>query len=159
MKTVFLDRDGVINRDNKNYTFKKEDFYFNEGVFEALKEIQFRNYSLICITNQAGIAKGLYSHQDVQKVHQFMTHELRKHHIEILDTYYCPHYHEISECLCRKPKPLLIEKAIARFGIEAQRSYFIGDRTRDMEAAIGAGIKGILIDTNQNLNSILHLIP
>ncbi len=158
-KAIFLDRDGVINRDRKEYTFKTEDFVFNEGIFNALKILQTKRFLLVVITNQAGIAKGLYTHDDVNAVHQFLLDELNKHGINITEVYYCPHYGEISECLCRKPKSLMIEKALARFDIDANRSFFIGDRKRDMEAAAAAGVKGILVDENQNLNSILHLIP
>lgn len=158
-KAIFLDRDGVINCDRKDYTFRPEDFVFNAGIFEALKILQSKSFLLVVITNQAGIARGLYSHEDVHSVHDFMLSEFKKHDIKIAEVYYCPHYGEISECLCRKPHSLLIEKALARFNIEAGRSFFIGDRKRDMEAACRAGVKGILVDENQNLNSILHLIP
>ncbi len=158
-KAIFLDRDGVINRDRKEYTFRAEDFVFNDGIFEALKIFQSKNFLLIVITNQAGIARGFYTHEDVNRVHEFMLEELGKQGISITEVYYCPHYNEISECICRKPNSLMVEKAIARFDIDAGRSFFIGDRKRDMEAAAGAGVKGILVDENQNLNSILHLIP
>lgn len=158
-KAIFLDRDGVINRDKKDYTFRTEDFVFIDGIFEALKNFQSKNFLLIVITNQAGIARGLYAHEDVNQVHEYMIEEFRKQGVSIAEVYYCPHYGEISECLCRKPNSLMVEKALARFDIDAGRSFFIGDRKRDMEAAAGAGVKGILVDENQNLNSILHLIP
>lgn len=158
-KAIFLDRDGVINRDSKEYTFRIEDFTFNEGIFDALKTWHEKKFQFIVITNQAGIARGLYTHHEVNRIHDFMVEEFRKRGIQILEVYYCPHYGEISECLCRKPHSLMIEKALARFDIDANRSFFIGDRKRDMEAAAGAGVKGILVDENQNLNTILHLIP
>jgi D-glycero-D-manno-heptose 1,7-bisphosphate phosphatase len=158
-KAVFLDRDGVINRDRKEYTYRKEDFIFNEGIFEALACLQQKNFLLIVITNQAGIEKGLYTHEQVNLVHEFMLEQFSQRGISITEIYYCPHFGEISNCLCRKPGSLLIEKSLARFDIDPARSFFIGDRKRDMEAAGRAGVKGILIDENQNLNSILHLIP
>ncbi len=158
-KAIFLDRDGVINRDRKDYTFRSEDFVFNDGIFDALKILQAKNFMLIVITNQAGIARGLYDHQDVNQVHESMLEKFRTQGVSIAEVYYCPHYGDIAECLCRKPNSLMVEKAIARFNIDAGRSFFIGDRKRDMEAAAGAGVKGILVDENQNLNSILHLIP
>jgi D-glycero-D-manno-heptose 1,7-bisphosphate phosphatase len=157
-KAIFLDRDGVINRDRKDYTFRAEDFVFNEGIFEAMKFFKEKNFLLIVITNQAGIAKGLYTHEDVRRVHQMMKDEFTRQGITLSEVYYCPHFSEVSDCLCRKPGSLLIEKALARFDIDAGRSFFIGDRKRDMEAACRAGVKGILVDENQNLNSILHLI-
>lgn len=158
-KAIFLDRDGVINHNRKDYTYRTADFVFNDGIFDALKNFQDKNYLLIVITNQAGIAKGIYTHEDVNRVHQLMWEEFNKHGINITEVYYCPHFSEISECLCRKPGSLLIEKAMARFAIDANRSFMIGDRKRDMEAAGRAGVKGILVEENQNLSAILHLIP
>ncbi len=158
-KAIFLDRDGVINRDNKHYTCRLQDFVFNEGIVEALRQLQERGYLLIIISNQAGIARGICTKEEVDSLHLFLQEQLRQHNVEITEIYYCPHHPEVSECLCRKPAPLMIEKALARFDIDPARCFLIGDRKRDMEAAVKAGIKGILVDENQNLNTILHLIP
>jgi D-glycero-D-manno-heptose 1,7-bisphosphate phosphatase len=156
---IFLDRDGVINRDNKHYTCHPQDFVFNEGIVDALRQLQQRGYLLIVVSNQAGIARGICTREEVERLHLYMVEQLRQHGVEITEIYYCPHHPEVSECLCRKPAPLLLEKALARFDIDPARSFLIGDRKRDMEAAYLAGIKGILVDENQNLNTILHLIP
>lgn len=150
-KVVFLDRDGVINKDNGDYTFLITDFFILDGVYEALKEFINKGYLLIVITNQGGIAKGLYGHEEVRLLHEFMTQELAKNQIVIQEIYYCPHHPDISNCLCRKPGSLLLEKAIARFQIDAEKSYFIGDRDRDMEAGGRAGVQLVKMETNGSI--------
>lgn len=157
-KAVFLDRDGVINRDNPNYTYTIDDFHFNEGIFESLKAIIKKGYHLIIITNQSGINKKIYDHKEVTEVHNYLLEKFRKESISILEIYYCPHHPSVGNCICRKPDSLLIEKALARFHISPALSYFIGDRERDMQAAAKAGIAQIFVEENANLNSILHLI-
>jgi D-glycero-D-manno-heptose 1,7-bisphosphate phosphatase len=157
-KAIFLDRDGVINKDNADYTFRVEDFQFNQGVFEALKTLQEKNYLLIVISNQAGIARNIYTHDDVQDVHQYMTGQLNAKGINLAEIYYCPHYTRTGKCICRKPDSLLLEKAVARFDIDPLQSYFIGDRDRDIEAGEKVNVKGIKIETDTDLRTILYLI-
>ncbi|MDQ3050956.1 MAG: HAD family hydrolase [Bacteroidota bacterium] len=157
-KAIFLDRDGVINVDVLNYTWKIKDFKFVDGVFEACREFQKRGYLLIVITNQAGIAKGLYTHKDVDVLHDYMKAVFEREGITITEAYYCPHHETFGKCLCRKPGSLLVEKAVAKFNIDPTRSYFIGDRERDIQAGEGAGVKGILIEVNTGLQQVIHAI-
>ena len=157
-KAVFLDRDGVINKDNHDYTYRVEDFIILDGVFEALSEFQKRNFRLIIVSNQAGISRNIYTHEDVAKVHTYLLNELGRRNIAIDEIYYCPHYDTTGKCICRKPGSLLLEKAIARFNIDPHKSYFIGDRDRDMTAASKAGVKGIKVETDIDLRKILHLV-
>ncbi len=157
-KAVFLDRDGVINREMGEYTFRESDFHFNEGIEKALRTLQERGFLIIVITNQGGIAKGIYSREDVERLHLLMTRHLEKHGIHLTGIYYCPHHSDMEACLCRKPGTLLLEKALSRFHIDRSQSYFIGDHDRDMQSAEEAGIRGIRITPNQNLETILHRI-
>lgn len=157
-KVVFLDRDGVINDNSLYYTYRCEDFKLNKGVVEALKSIQEKGFEFIIITNQSGISKGIYTKKDVEKVHELMLNELKKHNISILEIYYCVHHSNVESCLCRKPQPLLIEKAIARFNIDTECTYFIGDQQRDVETAKAANIKSIFIESNSDLRNILDKI-
>lgn len=151
-KAVFLDRDGVINDGSLYYTYKIEDFHFNEGLFDGLKMLRDAGFIFIVITNQAGVAKGLYTDDDVKKLHAYMCDELKKQGINIAAVYYCPHYPEISgPCECRKPGTLLIEKAIKEFDIDREKSFLIGDGSRDIEAATRAGITGIKIEKNESI--------
>ncbi|HKK62265.1 MAG TPA: HAD-IIIA family hydrolase, partial [Bacteroidales bacterium] len=109
-KAIFLDRDGVINHPKKNYyVFRVEDFIFNKGVFEALQKFIEKDYLLIVISNQGGISKGKYSKQDVDNLHEFMGKELVKNGIYLTAVYYCAHHTKVENCLCRKPKPLMLQ--------------------------------------------------
>jgi len=147
-KAAFLDRDGVINVDVLDYTSKITDFKFLPGVFEGLKTLQEKGFLFIVITNQGGIAKGLYTKQDVDTLHNWMKSELQKHHIHITEIYFCPHHDVSGKCLCRKPGSLMLEKAIARFDIDATQSFFMGDKDTDVQAAIGAGVRSVKIEVN-----------
>ena len=157
-KAIFLDRDGVINTDILNYTWKIEDFSFLPGVFDSCKEFIRKGYMLIVVTNQGGIAKGLYTHSDVEKLHGYMITRFKENGIDLTEIYYCPHHEITGKCLCRKPGSLLVEKAVARFEIDSSQSYFIGDRDRDISAGEGAGVKGILVPVNSDMRKIVHLI-
>ncbi|HMT30158.1 MAG TPA: HAD family hydrolase [Bacteroidia bacterium] len=157
-KAIFLDRDGVINRDVLNYTWRIEDFVFLPGVFETCREFKRLGFLIVVVTNQGGIAKGMYTHEDVDKLHAHMKNGFSKEGIELTEIYYCPHHEITGKCLCRKPGSLLVEKALARFNIDPKTSFFIGDRDRDILAAEGAGVKGILVPVNTNLSQTLPII-
>src|SRR6185436_20661648 len=133
-KAVFLDRDGVVNVERGEYTWLLEDFKLNDGLIEALKIFLEKKYQLIIISNQGGIAKGLYKKEEVEYLHLHLVRILKNQGIELVEIYYCPHHPDFGECICRKPDSLLLEKAIARFHIRASESYFIGDTDRDVEA-------------------------
>lgn len=154
-KAVFIDRDGVINRERNEYTFKIEDFEILDGVVESLKMLLSNGYLLFIISNQSGIAKGIYEHKDVDNIHKHLTEVLEKNGIKFTEIYYCPHHPDIGLCLCRKPDSLMLEKAVARFDIDVSQSCFIGDRERDIEAGEKVGIKGILVESNSSLRQII----
>lgn len=158
-KAVFLDRDGIINKDRADYTFRINDFIFVDDIFESLKKLKNKNYLLIVISNQAGIARKVYSMSDAERVHAYMQEAMKQRGIEIDEIYYCPHHDSDGRCLCRKPDSLLIEKALARFAIDASRSFFIGDRQRDMDAAAKAGVSGILVASDSTILSIADMLP
>jgi D-glycero-D-manno-heptose 1,7-bisphosphate phosphatase len=150
IKAVFLDRDGVINIDRKDYTWKIADFVLLPGVLDGCKALVDAGFLLVIVTNQGGIAKGLYQHEDVNRLHNHMMLQFTKSDILIQEIYYCPHHPDYGKCLCRKPGSLLVEKALSRFQINASSSYFIGDMDRDIAAANHAGIRGIKVDTNSD---------
>ena len=158
-KAVFLDRDGVLNNELGDYVCKIEDFKVLEHNFKPLKELQSRGYLLIVITNQGGLAKGWYTEETLGKMHDHLRETYAEHGILFSEIYYCRHHPEYNgKCLCRKPGSLMLEKAVARFGIDAASSYFIGDRERDVIAGEAAGLKGILIDSDQPISEILSQI-
>lgn len=142
-KCVFLDRDGVLNEDCPDYLYKLEELVIPEGVTEALRMLKEAGYLLIVITNQAGIAKGLYSADNVYAIHEAM----QKASDNALDDLYFSPYHPAysGNSLSRKPGSLLIEKAMAKYDIDPRQSWMIGDRDRDMEAGKNVGLKTVHI--------------
>jgi len=157
-KAVFLDRDGVLNHETGNYVTHLEDFIINKGVFEALKIFQEKNYLLIVISNQGGISKGICTKEQVDYLHLHLERALKNKGILLSEIYYCPHHPEITNCICRKPDSQLLEKAMARFNIDAGLSYFIGDAERDMLAGERAGVQTIRVEINQSLMEIAEHI-
>lgn len=142
-KCVFLDRDGVINRDRFNYAYQLEHFEILPGVPAALRRLKQAGYRLVIVTNQSGIAKGIYSRAQMQVCHDF-TNMTTGHSIDAI--YYAPCHPSVSESLTRKPSSLMFERAIARFNVDPVRSWMIGDKERDLLPAQQLNIPGILID-------------
>jgi len=149
--TVFLDRDGVINRERGEHTWRLEDFEILPDVAEAIRTINASGRLVIVISNQSGIGLGLYGKGEVERLHDYLHAQLAAQGAAIDAVYYCPHHPTQGRCLCRKPGSLLLERAIARHGIDASSSVMIGDRERDIEAAVAVGVKGILVEPNASL--------
>ena len=144
IKTIFLDRDGVINKEVE-YLFRIADFKFNEGVFDACLYFQNLDYKIIIISNQSGIARGYYSERDYLELTKWMLDQFNIKGISILDILYCPHGPE-STCKCRKPKPGMLIEAKHKYNISMKDSWMIGDSESDIKAANAAGIsKTILV--------------
>lgn len=152
---VFLDRDGVLNRERGAHTWRVEDFEVLPEVAEGLLAIHKAGLLAIVITNQSGIALGMYDHADVANVHAYLHRQLASHGVALDAVYYCPHHPDKGRCLCRKPAGFLFERAIARYAIDASRSVMIGDKQRDIDAAASAGVRGILVPSNGMLLSTL----
>ncbi|WP_242693330.1 D-glycero-alpha-D-manno-heptose-1,7-bisphosphate 7-phosphatase [Sabulibacter ruber] len=141
-KAVFLDRDGVLNVERGDYTWKTLDFEVCPGVPEALKLLKQHGYHLIVVTNQAGITKGLYTKADVLACHE----KLQAACGNALDALYmAPGHPSHSESLSRKPNSLMLERAIARFNLEPAACWLVGDQPRDIEAAAKCGVTGVLV--------------
>lgn len=131
---AFFDRDGVINIDS-GYVYKKEDFVFNEGIFELLEFLKNKGFLLIVVTNQSGIARGFYTRAQMEKLHNFMQETLRKKLGFCFDRiYFCEHT-PAQNCACRKPKIGMIESALKDFNINLSASLLIGDKITDMQCA------------------------
>jgi D-glycero-D-manno-heptose 1,7-bisphosphate phosphatase len=157
-KAVFLDRDGVLNHEQGDYIRRIEDFIILDN-FDALKTLQDKGYLLLVATNQGGLAKGWYTEEELGKMHKLLKDTYNEHGVEIMDFFYCPHHPNFTgDCDCRKPKPGLLLQGIEKYNLDPARSYFIGDRERDVEAGTAAGVKGILIDSDQPLSTILDQI-
>ncbi len=132
-KAVFIDRDGVINKDLHGYVVDPKDFEFLPGSIEALKKLQKIDYKLIIVTNQSGIGKGLYTKDDLIAVHNYMLSLLKREGIKLDAIYYCPHSPE-ENCNCRKPATGMLERAVKDFNIDPTSSFMIGDKTSDIKA-------------------------
>jgi len=139
-KALFLDRDGTVNIE-KEYVYKKEDFEFQPGIFELIRTFQKEGYLIFIITNQSGIARGLYTENEYLQLTDWMINELAKESIRIEKVYHCPHHPDFTgECDCRKPKPGLILEAIKTYNLDPENTVLIGDSDRDLEAGKRAGI-------------------
>lgn len=157
-KAIFFDRDGVINRERGEYTWRLEDFTINDGLIEFMKYAQQKGYLLIVISNQGGIQRGKYTLQDVEIAHNYLKEELKKNGVELTDIYICPHHDKTERCFCRKPQPIMLEKAIARFNVDITKSFFFGDSARDAEAGNAVGVKSIQIEPNSSLLKYRELL-
>lgn len=157
-KAVFLDRDGVLNKELGDYVTRVEDFVVLDN-FTTLKTLQDRGYLLIIATNQGGLAKGWYTEEELAKMHAHLRNLYAEHGVEFTDIFYCPHHPQFTgDCDCRKPKPGLLLQAIEKYNIDPALSYFIGDRERDVEAGTAAGVTGILINSDQPISDVLGMI-
>ncbi|MGK7397934.1 MAG: D-glycero-alpha-D-manno-heptose-1,7-bisphosphate 7-phosphatase [Candidatus Cyclobacteriaceae bacterium M3_2C_046] len=148
-KCIFLDRDGVLNKEIGDYAYQLDHFIIEEGVPETLKSLKDAGYLLVVVTNQAGISRGLYTISQMKLCHQHLINSCR----QIIDAiYFCPYHPSVTASLCRKPDSLMFEKAIARFNIDVAQSWMIGDSDRDMIPARKLGIKTIQVGLpNQSL--------
>lgn len=155
-KALFLDRDGVLNRELGRYVTTLDEFEVLPTVPAALQMAAHAGFLLIVVSNQGGVAKGLYSLHEVWAMHDALQQLLRPLGVQLTEGYYCPHHPEIGRCLCRKPNALMLEKAIARFNIDTAKSYMIGDRDRDMAAASAAGVRGILFPSNGEIHEVVQ---
>lgn len=147
---VFLDRDGVINRypgDGKYVTHLKA-FRFLPRVKKAIALLTACKYPIFIISNQAGVAKGLYTVEDLDRITGYMLNELSRHKAKVDKVYYCTHRNE-DNCSCRKPKAGLIKKALDGRDIDLKNSFFVGDTIRDVQTARAAGCRSILVFSGQ----------
>lgn len=133
-KVVFLDRDGVINEypGDAKYVTQWKEFKFIPGSIEAIRKLKENKFKIFVISNQAGMAKGIYSQRDLDTITRKMLQALQKKKATIDGVYYCTH-HPDDGCFCRKPQAGLLEKALSDFNIKPDVSFFVGDSVRDVE--------------------------
>ncbi len=163
-KAVFFDRDGVLNHDY-GYVYKIQDFFWMQGAKEAIALCKSKGYKVFVVTNQSGVARGLYKEDDIQKLHAHVQEELKEINTSIDDFAYCPHHPEgkveayTKKCECRKPAAGMILDLAKKHDIDLSQSFMLGDHVRDVEAAQNAGMQGYLfkeIDTLEFIKKIFE---
>ena len=150
-RAVFLDRDGTLIT-NRNFGFRPNEIEFMDGLIEGLRLLQRAGFDLVVVTNQSGVARGLFSESAVQEMHSRMEDLLARVGITLSRFYYCPHHPEGQvpeysfDCDCRKPRQGLILRATGELGIDSTRSWLVGDIMDDILAGRRAGCRTILVN-------------
>lgn len=137
-RVLFLDRDGVINVDT-HYVSKVEDIFFVEGIFRLCRYFKSINFEIVIVTNQSGVSRGLFTEAELSRVMDYILRKFDAEGIKILTYLYCPHGPD-DGCACRKPLPGMFTRAIQKLNVRAEDCISIGDRERDIVAAVAAGI-------------------
>ncbi|WP_302548877.1 D-glycero-beta-D-manno-heptose 1,7-bisphosphate 7-phosphatase [uncultured Desulfovibrio sp.] len=144
-RAIFLDRDGTLNKDT-GYVHRKEDWHWLPGVVEALKRFHAVGYALVVVSNQSGLARGMYDLAALHELEAWINADLEAKGAAIDAWYYCPHLPEITgPCSCRKPAPGLILRAAEEMGLDLARSWMVGDRVREVDAGLAAGCRCVLL--------------
>lgn len=158
-KALFIDRDGVINKE-KDYVYKISDFEFVDGIFDALREFALKGFLIIVITNQAGIARGIFTEKDFEKLTTWMINEFKAKGVTITDVFFDP-THPVhgkgvykKESYYRKPNPGMIFKAAEKYEIDLEKSVLVGDKISDAEAGNRAGVGSVfLVRTGHSISA------
>ncbi|MCX7981281.1 MAG: HAD family hydrolase [Syntrophales bacterium] len=151
-RAVFLDRDGTINEE-VGYLNAMDKLVIIPGAFEAVKLINRLSLKAIVVTNQSGVARGMFDETFLKHVHRYMKDLFLKHGAVIDDFFYCPHHPTegqgkyLLRCLCRKPEPGMLLAAAKKWNLDLKSSYMIGDQAKDIELIRRVGGKGILVNT------------
>lgn len=149
---VFLDRDGTLNEE-VGYLHRVADFRWIPGAPEAVRRLNDAGLPVLVVTNQAGVARGLYTEADVDHLHAYMTAELARHGAHVDAFYFSPYHPEgIVERYrraspCRKPGTALFEQAVAEWHVDAARSFVVGDKTTDLAPGRALGMRTVLVET------------
>ena len=165
---IFLDRDGTLNEE-RGYISESSQFSLYPYAAKAVRLINDAGWLAVVITNQAGIARGLYAESFLNELHSAMLSQLEEQGARLDGVYYCPHLmperfapNEYVEalsgyriaCECRKPKPGLLERAARELAIDLAASYVVGDRYGDIEAGHAVGARGVLLETGHGANEL-----
>jgi D-glycero-D-manno-heptose 1,7-bisphosphate phosphatase len=156
-KAVFLDRDGVINRDSPDYIKSLEEFELLPGSLEALRRLTEQGFHCIVITNQSAPARGLMTLETLAAIHRHLCAAAAAAGGRILDIFICPHL-PAAGCFCRKPKPGLLHAAQRKYRIDFSSAVMIGDSAKDIECAVNAGVRTtVLVQTGNGEKAVREL--
>lgn len=156
-RAIFLDRDGVINKKRDDYVKSIDELEIFPFVASAIKKLNNANFKVIVITNQSAINRNIITHKKVEQIHLTIQNYLKKNQSFIDAFYYCPHRPD-ENCICRKPKPGLLIKAIQDFKINPKESWMIGDSNSDLESGRLVGCNVMKINNHVNLEKAVELI-
>ncbi|MBU0743873.1 MAG: D-glycero-beta-D-manno-heptose 1,7-bisphosphate 7-phosphatase [Gammaproteobacteria bacterium] len=155
IKLIILDRDGVINEDSPSYIRSPKEWGAIPGSLEAIAKLNRGGYKVAVATNQSGIARGYYSLETLDAIHQKMLDETKAAGGEIAKIFFCPHGPE-DNCECRKPKSGLLLQAAKHFEIDPSEILMIGDSMRDILAAKNCGAKAIFVNSSNKTKDMLE---
>jgi D-glycero-D-manno-heptose 1,7-bisphosphate phosphatase len=148
MKLVILDRDGTINHDSEDYIKSPIEWRPIKGSLEAIARLTQAGYRVVVATNQSGIARGLFTTRTLFAIHDTLQRALGQMGGRIDAFFFCPHAGE-SGCECRKPRPGMLLEVARRFNVSLEDTYYVGDSRKDVEAALAAGARPVLVLTGK----------
>jgi len=151
-KIIILDRDGVINHDSDEFIKSPAEWKPIEGSLEAIAQLSSAGFSVFIITNQSGIARGLFSQEVLDAIHHKMISQTESVGGKIKGIYFCPHGPD-EQCDCRKPKSGMYAQLAEEHNVSFENSYSIGDSLRDLEAATDAGAEPVLVLTGKGMKT------
>lgn len=144
---IFLDRDGTINVE-VNYLYRPEDLQVIPGVPDAIRRLNHAGLFVVVMTNQAGIARGFYSIEEMHALHEHLNVVLKQHDAQVDAWLFCPHHPDFTgPCACRKPAPGMLLEAALRYDLDLGQSWLVGDSVGDLGAGATAGCRTILVRT------------
>jgi len=156
-KAVFFDRDGVINKERKDYVKTVHELEIFPNVAKSIKLLKNQGFSIVVVSNQSAINRGYTNHDNVKAIHNKLQEYLLQNETSIDAFYYCPHRPD-ENCECRKPKPGLLLKAIQELKIDPSQSWIIGNNESDITAGKNVGCRTIKIDSSANLDVAIKQI-
>ena len=157
LKTVFVDRDGVINQERSDYVKSISELEIYPNVAKNIKLLKDAGFLVVVITNQSAVNRGIVTPEMINQIHNSIQDHLKKSGTFLDGFYYCPHTPN-ENCNCRKPKSGLLQQAILELNIDLNSSWMIGDRDSDIEAANSIGCKAIKINDNFSLDNAVEKI-
>jgi len=156
---VFLDRDGTVVEE-RDYLARAEDVHLVPGAADAIRRLRRAGFAVVLVTNQSGIARGLYTEDDYRAVQARLEALLEAEHAPVDATYYCPHHPDFTGlCDCRKPGPGMYRRAARELGVAPERSWFVGDKLSDVEAARVFGGHAVLVRTGYGRENERDVAP
>jgi D-glycero-D-manno-heptose 1,7-bisphosphate phosphatase len=156
MKTVILDRDGVINQDSDAFIKTPDEWIAIPGSLEAIARLTQAGYQIVVATNQSGLARGLFDQAALEAIHHKMESAIQELGGELAGIYYCPHGPDDS-CSCRKPKPGLIQQIEQELGFDPDQTVLVGDSLRDLQAATAYGIRSVLVLSGKGASTLKQI--